>query len=81
MQFGKYYQRILHIHELVSKGSTGTPSEMAKRIGISRRMLFEYLNLLKDQKAPLEYCRKRKSYYYAVAWNPEKFEGFPTSHN
>ncbi|MFZ2906534.1 MAG: HTH domain-containing protein [Cyclobacteriaceae bacterium] len=51
--------------ELIEKQKTGTPEELAKKLGISRRMLFEYLTAVKANGMPVHYCRTRKRYYYA----------------
>ncbi|MFZ2906536.1 MAG: HTH domain-containing protein [Cyclobacteriaceae bacterium] len=65
MQFDKYTQRMRYLQELIEKQKTGTPEELAKKLGISRRMLFEYLTAIKENGMPVQYCRTRKRYYYA----------------
>ena len=52
------------IDYLIKIKGTGTPDEMAKKLGISQRTLFNYLNYLKALGAPINYCKNRKSYYY-----------------
>ena len=44
--------------------ATGSPSELACRLDISERMAYNYLNLMKDMGAPIEYDSGRKSYFY-----------------
>lgn len=65
LQFEKYQQRVNYLKKLISKGSTGSSQYLAKKLGISRRMFYEYLNTLKEQEnVVIKYCRKIKSYYY-----------------
>lgn len=52
------------IDSLIRIKGTGTPSELADKIGISERSTYEYLRLMKDFGAPVLYSRQRKSYYY-----------------
>jgi len=58
------FQRLSHIDRLIRIKGTGTPSELAGKIGISERSTYEYIRLMKDFGAPVLYSRQRKSYYY-----------------
>lgn len=64
MQYEKYLLRIRYLRELVIKERTGPPKELARKLGISRRMVFEYLNELKVSGKRVNYCRKRRCYFY-----------------
>jgi predicted DNA-binding transcriptional regulator YafY len=63
MKHKKYLERYRRIQDLIYAEKTGSADEFAYRIGISRRMLFNYLDDLKDMGLEIEYCRKRKTYY------------------
>jgi predicted DNA-binding transcriptional regulator YafY len=52
------------IDYLIRIKGTGTPSQLAYRLGMSKRSLFDYLNLMKEFGAPIKFCSSRKSYYY-----------------
>jgi len=58
------FQRLSRIDQLIRIKGTGTPSELAGKIGISERSTYEYIRLMKDFGAPVLYSRQRKSYYY-----------------
>jgi predicted DNA-binding transcriptional regulator YafY len=58
------FQRLTRIDHLIRIKGTGTPSQLAGKIGISERSTYEYLRLMKDFGAPVSYSRQRKSYYY-----------------
>jgi hypothetical protein len=52
--------------ELISSGNTGTPQEVASVLGVSDRLVYYYVGILKKElKAPVVYCRKRKTYYFS----------------
>lgn len=51
--------------ELISNGNTGTPKQVASKLGVSDRLVFFYVSTLKKEFfAPIKYCRKRKTYYF-----------------
>ena len=58
------FHRLGRIDQLIRIKGTGTPSELADKIGISERSTYEYIKLMKDFGAPVYYSRQRKSYYY-----------------
>lgn len=57
-------QRLQIIDTLIQKEKTGTPSELAGKLGLSDRSVYEYLTLMKKLNAPIKFCPIRKSYYY-----------------
>ncbi|HMH20726.1 MAG TPA: HTH domain-containing protein [Puia sp.] len=58
------FQRLKRIDHLIQIKGTGTPAELAEKVGISERSIYEYVGLMKDFGAPIDYSRLRKSYYY-----------------
>ena len=51
--------------EFIDSGNTGTPKKLAKQLGISERMLFKYLDILKSEfEAPIKYNRLKQTYYF-----------------
>jgi transcriptional antiterminator len=63
LYYEKFERRIKYLNELIEKQCTGTPKELAGRLGISERMLYYYLDDLKTSKE-IRFCRKRKSYVF-----------------
>lgn len=57
-------QRLKRIDSLIQKRGTGTPIQLADRLGVSERCLYKYLNLMKEFGAPIKFCNARQSYYY-----------------
>jgi hypothetical protein len=51
--------------ELISEGNTGTPKQVSEKLAVSDRLVYYYVSVLKKEfKAPVAYCRKRKSYFF-----------------
>lgn len=51
--------------DLITAKSTGTPRQMAQRLGLSERAWYYLLDQLRnDYGFPIIYCRFRRSYYY-----------------
>lgn len=56
---------ISRINFFIGHKATGTPEEFAQKLDISRRMLFKYLKILKEEfDAPIIYSPIIKSYQY-----------------
>jgi len=52
---------------LIRAKATGTPTELAQRLNVSLRCVYNYLSILRRWGAPIKYCRMRGSYYYSTA--------------
>ena len=61
--------RIQRLDQLIRIKGTGSPTELAQRIGISERSVYEYLKLMKGLGAPIKYSREKKSYSYTYEGN------------
>ena len=60
-----FITRIQQIDHLIRIKGTGTPDALAFRLGISRRCLYDYINVMKEMGAPIKYDNFRMSYYYS----------------
>jgi predicted DNA-binding transcriptional regulator YafY len=58
------FSRIRRVDHLIRIKGTGSPAQLASKVGVSERTVFEYLKLMKSQGAPIQYDRSRKSYSY-----------------
>lgn len=58
------FNRIERIDHLIRIKGTGTASELAEKLGISRRSIFNLLNEMKEKGAPIKFDQFRGSYYY-----------------
>jgi transcriptional antiterminator len=51
--------------ELVKQKKTGKPKEIAKKLGVSERQVYTYLEILKTEfNAPIKYCKKEETYFF-----------------
>ncbi len=60
----RYFERLQTVDHLIKIKGTGKPAQLAKRLRISERTLYEFLKMMKDLGAPIEYDRYKETYYY-----------------
>lgn len=61
-------RKIIRIHKLILAETTGKPKELAKRLEVSERSIYNYIAFIKSElNAPVEYDTLKKSYYYTQA--------------
>jgi transcriptional antiterminator len=54
--------------ELIEQKKTGTPAELSKKLAVSERMIYKYLDILKSEfNAPIKFNRSIQSYYFTEA--------------
>ena len=69
MKVFHYLKRIERIHKLIDQESTGSPDEFAMRLGISRTRLYEIVDDLKLEGAPIAYSKSCRTFYYEEPFN------------
>ena len=52
------------LDKLIERKGTGTAEELALRLGICRRSVFNYMEKLRFYGAEIAFCPTRKSFYY-----------------
>jgi len=63
-------EKLDRIHHLIRRKATGTPDELARRIGMSVSRLYQILSYLRDEMhAPINYSRINCSYEYEFPTN------------
>ena len=55
---------IERLDSLIRKKATGTPKELAEKIGISERQLYNIINEMKSMGAPIIFCTINRTYTY-----------------
>jgi predicted DNA-binding transcriptional regulator YafY len=75
MPFRAVLADLERIDTLIRLRSTGTPDQMAEKLGISRATWFRWLEQLTDDLGlPIDYDEYRKTYYYTKrGWFVVKF--------
>lgn len=56
--------RINRIEGLIQMKATGTPEELADRLNVSKRQVYRYIEMIKNQGAEIEYVPSRRSYIF-----------------
>ena len=64
MNFIKQIERIKRINQLLKLKNTGSPDKFALKLGISRRQLYNTIELLKDYGLEIKYDREAETFYY-----------------
>lgn len=64
------FKNIQLLIDLIKQKSTGNPCDLAKKLAVSERMVYKYLDILKAEfNAPIEYSRSKQSYFFSEDGN------------
>lgn len=64
----KILNRLEQIDHLIRTKATGTPKEMAQKLGISERAWYKIRDeLINDLNFPIAYCSIQRTYYYTAS--------------
>ncbi|NHB70279.1 HTH domain-containing protein [Perlabentimonas gracilis] len=55
------------LHQQIESRTTGTPAQLAQRLGISHRTLMRYIAQLREMGADIRFSLHRNTYYYATS--------------
>lgn len=64
MDSQRIFERLERLHALISRKATGTPAELAERLGTTERTVYNWITLMKSMGAPITFCRQRQTYHY-----------------
>ena len=64
MKFIEKIQTIERIDQLIRLRATGTPSELASRLKISRSTVYEIIDCMKQMGAEISYCKRNGCFFY-----------------
>ena len=57
--------KIQQLIEAIHAGETGTPKELSSKLGVSERMVYKYIGIIKTEfKAPIKYNRVTITYFF-----------------
>lgn len=62
--FIREIERVQMLNKLIASRRTGTPDELAKRLGVSRSQLYLIIEYLRDMGLAISYSRRINSFYY-----------------
>ena len=64
MKVFEYLDRIGRMHRMLTRQATGTPSEFAHQLGVSRTTLYDMIDELKSRGAPISYSKSLCTFFY-----------------
>lgn len=64
MTFLEKIQVIERVDGLIRRKATGTPTELATKLNVSERCVYDIINVMKSMNAPIYYCNIKGSYCY-----------------
>ena len=64
MNLVKYFERFQRLHRMIRTKATGSPAELAGKLDLSERAVFEYIRAMREMGAPIVFCPVRRTYYY-----------------
>ena len=60
-------RKIIRLHKLIKIQRTGSPRELADKLGVSERSIYNYIGYMKMELiAPISYEEKNESYCYEI---------------
>ena len=65
MDFLQKIQAIERVDGLIKLNSTGTADNLSRRFCVSKRSVYNIIELMKNMGAPIKYCQIRRTYYYS----------------
>lgn len=60
----KNLERLQRLHLLIEQEVTGSPKELASRMHVSERLVYNLIEQFKEYDAGICYDRRRRTYYY-----------------
>lgn len=57
-------EELVRLHNLIRRKSTGSPADLARKLGCSERSVYNKIDRLKDFHLPVVYDPERQSYCY-----------------
>lgn len=59
-----YFNRLEYLSTLIEHKCTGSPELLAQKMGVSKRTVFDYINILKSLDATIEYDIVKQTYFF-----------------
>jgi predicted DNA-binding transcriptional regulator YafY len=56
--------RLARLDHLIRIKGTGTPAQLAERLNLSERSIYDYINFMKGLGCPIKFDSYRESYFY-----------------
>jgi predicted DNA-binding transcriptional regulator YafY len=64
MKFERFNERMEYLEDLIKRQATGTPKELASKLGLSERMVYRYIHYYIEKGNNIEFSRTKKTYRF-----------------
>ena len=64
MTFLEKLKTVERVDQLIRLKATGTPDELAIKLGVSRSTVYEIIECMKSMNAEIKYCKATRSFCY-----------------
>lgn len=64
MNYFDFFDKLMVLIEMLRRGYTGTPDELAEHLNISRSALYRIIDELNTRGVEIKYSRSRCTFYY-----------------
>lgn len=64
MNYSEFLETKKKLENMIERECTGTAEELAQRLGFSRRTVFNYLDILKNEGYEIKFNRCLNTYYF-----------------
>jgi biotin operon repressor len=64
MKIADHFFRLHRLVDLIRRKATGCPKELAQRLDVSERTVFNLLDCLRDLGAPVQYDEHKRTYLF-----------------
>ena len=58
---------VSRIDDMIYRKATGTPGELAEKLGVSECSLYRFIRKMKCLNLPIAYNKQQRTYYYTQA--------------
>jgi predicted DNA-binding transcriptional regulator YafY len=60
----KFIERLMRIDEIIASKSSGPPARLAEKLEVSESTLYEFIAVMKELGAPIQFDKFNQRYYY-----------------
>ncbi|MCL2416614.1 MAG: HTH domain-containing protein [Bacteroidales bacterium] len=59
-----FFDKLILLEKLIRQECTGTPDQLAERLSVSRRTVYNMIDILESYDAKIEFIRRRQTFCY-----------------
>jgi len=59
-----FFDKLIFLEKLIRQECSGTPDELAERLSVSRRTVYNMIDILESYGATISFSRRRQTFHY-----------------